>query len=60
MWESVEIMCNLFVDTARFVSEKGGYEYNQEEADNCLLFLNNVKALGADADSIFLWNSYLI
>ena len=53
MWESVDIMCKLFVDTAKYISENGGYKFNQEEADNCLLFLNKVRALGADADKIF-------
>ena len=48
-----ETMCNLFIDTAKYVSEKGVYEFNQEEADNCLLFLNKVKTLGADADSLY-------
>ncbi|MCR5771920.1 MAG: aminoglycoside 6-adenylyltransferase [Butyrivibrio sp.] len=52
MWDSVDIMCKLFVDTAKYVAEKGGYVFNQEEADNCLLFLKKVRTLSADADSV--------
>ena len=52
MWKSVEIMCRLFYDTSEWVSGKCGFSFNREEADNSLFFMNRVKNLPPDADSI--------
>ena len=45
IWNKVEIMCNLFESTAKWVAEKGGYIYNAQEAESCRLYLKTVKAL---------------
>ncbi len=52
MWNSVEIMCKQFYDTAIWVAEKSGFEVNLQEADNSLLYLHKVKELGPDAESV--------
>ena len=52
MWKSLEIMCRLFYETSKWVADKSGFVFDKKEADNCLLFLNRVKSLDIDADSI--------
>ena len=52
MWQSVEIMCRLFYDTSQWVAEQNGFTFQQEEADHSFWYMNQVRALPADADSI--------
>ncbi|MBO7449313.1 MAG: aminoglycoside 6-adenylyltransferase [Clostridiales bacterium] len=53
MWESVEIMCRLFVVEATWVGEKLGFVFDQKEANNCMLFLRKVRELPhTDVDHI--------
>ena len=52
IWESTEKMCVLFKDTAVWVSEALGYQFNYKEAKNCMKFLQAVKNLPKDAREI--------
>ena len=52
IWESTEKMCALFKETAVWVSEALGYQFNYEEAENCMKFLLAVKNLPKDAREI--------
>lgn len=54
IWQSVEIMCALFAETAEWVAKKLHYEYNGTEAKNAMHFLQAVKALPKDAGEIDL------
>ena len=40
MWKSVETMCGLFGKTVRFVAEKLGYKYNEQEEAGCLSYIH--------------------
>ncbi len=44
-WESVWKMCELFENTARFVGEKSGWEYNEKEGKAAQHFLKYVHQL---------------
>lgn len=44
-WEAVMRMCVLFEKTAIFVGNELGFKYNQEEAVNCMQYLENVRAM---------------
>lgn len=52
MWQSVEIMCRLFYDTSKWVAEQNGFTFQRDEADHSFWFMNQVRVLPADADSI--------
>jgi len=52
-WVAVLKMCDLFEETAVYVGEKLGYEYNAVEGKNCRFFLEHVKELPKDATEIF-------
>lgn len=52
IWQSVEIMCSLFKETAAWVAEALQYPFNDKEAENCMKFLNAVKILPKDAEEI--------
>ncbi len=54
IWQSVETMCVLFEETAIWVAERLNYEYNGTEAKNSMHFLQSVKALPKNADTIKL------
>ena len=45
MRNAVDIMCDLFEETALFIAEKNGFVYNSAEATNCRLFHNKVRHL---------------
>lgn len=45
MWKSVETMCGLFRDTARWLSDKCGFVFNEMEATASLAYLNKVKEM---------------
>ena len=49
IWQSVEIMCSLFKETAQWVGKKLNYEFDNTESTNGMYFLNTVKALPKDA-----------
>ncbi len=49
IWQSVEIMCALFKETAVWVAENLGYTFNDTEAANSMYFLKTVKELPKDA-----------
>lgn len=53
IWKSVFIMCNLFNDTARYISSKLNVSYNETEANNSLKFLKDVHLLPDDAKEIY-------
>lgn len=52
IWQSVEIMCSLFVETAKWVAAELSYEYNNTEANNGMYFLQSVRGLSKDASEI--------
>ena len=52
IWASVELMCDLFEETAEWVGDKLGYGFNKTEAKNSMYFLNTVKVLPKDASEI--------
>ena len=43
MWKAVDLMCGLFIETSKFVALKSGFMYNESEADNCLLYLKELR-----------------
>ena len=45
-------MCSLFVETATWVAEEFDYEYNDEEANNAMYFLQSVRDLPKDASAV--------
>ena len=48
-WQSVFNMCELFGNTARFVGERSGWEYNEEEGKAAYDFLKYVHQLSKKA-----------
>lgn len=52
LWQSVEFMCSLFVETAVWVAKELNYEFNDTEANNSMYFLKIVKDLPKDASEI--------
>ncbi len=52
IWNSVEIMCSLFTESALWVAEKLEFEFDNTEATNSMYFLNTVKTLPKDASEI--------
>ena len=52
IWQSVEVMCSLFKETAMWVAKELGYEYNELEASNSMYFLRIVKDLPKDANEV--------
>lgn len=54
VWQSVEIMCSLFVETAEWVAKELNFEYNATEANNGMHFLQSVKDLPKDASKLEL------
>ena len=52
VWQSVEIMCSLFKETAVWVADKLNYSFNDTEAANSMYFLRIVKDLPKDASEI--------
>lgn len=52
-WEAVMRMCNLFEQTAFYVGEKLGYQYNVVEGKNARGFLEHVRRLSKDASAIY-------
>ncbi len=54
MWEAVEAMCRLFYDVSGWVAHFGHFDFDQEEADNSLLYLHKVRELPEEADDISL------
>ena len=52
VWQSVEVMCSLFEETAIWVAEELSYKYNDTEADNSMYFLKTVKELPKDTGEI--------
>ena len=52
IWQSVEAMCSLFMETAAWVAAELNYEYNNTEASNAMYFLQSVRGLAKDASEI--------
>lgn len=52
-WNAVMKMCDLFQDTAIYVGESLGYEYNQIEGRNARSYLEHVRSLPEDAVNIY-------
>ena len=52
IWQSVECMCSLFVETATWVAAELNYEYNDAEANNSMYYLQTVKDLPKDASEV--------
>lgn len=46
-WKAVFSMCGLFENTARFVGEKSGWEYNEKEGKAATAFLEYVHRMSA-------------
>lgn len=53
MWNGIMTMCRLFDETAKDVGERLGFCYNQNEADNCMSFMEHVRKLPEDATEIY-------
>lgn len=53
IWDAVFIMCDLFNVVAREISGRMAVSYNQDEADNSLKFLRDVRLLPKEATSIY-------
>lgn len=53
IWEAIFIMCSLFNDIAKEVSNKMNITYNEIEANNSLKFLKDVSVLPKDAKKIY-------
>ena len=51
-WTSVMHMCDLFEQTAEFVGQKLGYVYNIAEGKAARGFLERVRKLPKDAESV--------
>ena len=51
-WTSVMYMCDLFEQTAEFVGQKLGYVYNTAEGKAARGFLERVRKLPEDAESV--------
>lgn len=52
IWQSVELMCSLFTETALWVAEKLNFEFDSIEATNSTYYLRKVKALPKNAREI--------
>lgn len=52
IWQSVELMCSLFTETALWVAEKLNFEFDSIEATNSTYYLSKVKALPKNAREI--------
>ncbi len=52
-WEAIMRMCDLFEQTAIYVGEKLGFEYNKVESKNARAFLEHVRQLSKDARHIY-------
>lgn len=52
IWQSVEVMCSLFHETAMWVAKELNFEYDNVEATNSMYFLNTIRALPKDASEI--------
>lgn len=50
MWSSVDIMCDLFEDTSRFIADKLGYTYNRKDVLGARLYIKYIKALSKNAE----------
>ncbi|MDF2885950.1 MAG: adenylyltransferase [Lacrimispora sp.] len=53
IWEAVMRMCNLFHETAGFVSGELGFLYETMEASNCMVYLKHVRKLPPDAKQVY-------
>jgi aminoglycoside 6-adenylyltransferase len=52
-WEAVMRMCDLFEQTALYVGEKLGFQYNRMEGKNARGFLEHVRQLPKEAKEIY-------
>lgn len=52
-WKAVKIMCNLFEETAIYVSGQLDFDYNGIEGKQCMSFLEHVRRLPKDAEQIY-------
>ena len=52
-WEAVQSMCGLMDETAKFVGAALGFSYNEEEAENCMAYLEHVRRLPKDAAEVY-------
>lgn len=52
-WDAVFKMCDLFEETAVFVGDKLGYEYDRCEAENARGYLEHIRKLPKDAQQIY-------
>lgn len=51
--KQLEKICRLFEETAVWVGQQLGYQYNKTEGKNCQEFLHHVKELPKDAREIY-------
>lgn len=52
MWKSVDILCNLFSQTAKWVAEQSGFPYNAQEEEGSRTYLNVLRTLPKSATDI--------
>ena len=52
-WEALDSACRLFAETAPTVSHDLGFEYDEGEALNSILFIRRIRELPATATDIF-------
>ena len=53
LWESLFLFHSIFRKTAEFVAEKCGFRFPQETSEKVLAFLEHVRKLPPDAQSIY-------
>lgn len=53
LWDAVFAMCRLFDFTAQKVGNDLSYDYNREEAENCLAYLHHIRILPQNASEIY-------
>mgnify|MGYP003296660456 CR=1 FL=1 len=54
IWDAVFEMCDLFQSTAEELSGNMGFSYDYVKAKNCRDFLEHIRQLPMDAESVFL------
>lgn len=53
IWDSLFVFYDLFVDSAIYIADEYGFEYQYEDAKKVLLFLEHVRALPENASTIY-------
>lgn len=52
MWQAVDILCDLFSQTAKWVAEQSGFSYNVQEEEGSRTYLNVLRTLPETATDL--------